>query len=114
MGLKPAPRASLTLSWLEGSLRARKEKGTGRNKLLTIILRPKGQKITGCWRKCHGEEIHNLCLSPNRIGTDKSRRTMARYEMHRNVWLGNLKRKRVQLKALDADEKIIIKHIIYE
>jgi hypothetical protein len=28
--------------------------------------------------------------------------------------LGNLKRKRVQLKALDADEKIIIKHIIYE
>jgi hypothetical protein len=61
--------------------------------VLTIILRPKREKITECWEKNNGEKIHNLCLSPNNIGMDRSRRMRVRYEMHRKVWLENLKRK---------------------
>jgi hypothetical protein len=97
MGLKPAPRAPIAPPWLEGRLGAENEKWTGRNELLTIILRPKREKIrvTGCWRKCHGEEIHNLCLSWNHTGMNKWKRTRARYEMHRKVFFfENLKRKR--------------------
>lgn len=90
MGLKPVHRTSLTPSWL-----AQKEKGTGRNKLIADEKRerPKRERITGYWRKCHGEEIHNLYLSPNNILMYRFRRTVARYEMRSKIWFENLKRK---------------------
>jgi hypothetical protein len=36
-------------------------------------------------------KIHNLCFTPNSIRMNKSKRE--RYEIHRKVWLENLKRK---------------------
>jgi hypothetical protein len=86
MGLKAAP-------WLVGRVRAPKERRTGRSILLNVILRPKMGQINGCWRNWRSEDIHNLCLSSNNTGMDKSRKTKTRYEMHRKNWLENLKRK---------------------
>jgi hypothetical protein len=38
------------------------------------IFGPKGDEVTGGWRKLHNEELHNLYSSPNMIRMIKSRR----------------------------------------
>jgi hypothetical protein len=44
------------------------------NKVLRRIFGPKGDEVTGEWRKLHSEELHNLYSSPNIIRQIKSRR----------------------------------------
>jgi hypothetical protein len=44
------------------------------NRLLTRIFGQKRDEITGCWRKLHKEELHNLHSSPDIIRKIRSRR----------------------------------------
>jgi hypothetical protein len=39
-----------------------------------LKLGPKGDQVTGVWRKLHNEELHNLYSSPTIIKMIKSRR----------------------------------------
>jgi hypothetical protein len=42
--------------------------------VLRKIFGPKGDEVTGRWRKLHNEELHNVHSSPNAIRMMKSRR----------------------------------------
>jgi hypothetical protein len=44
------------------------------NRVLRRIFGPKGDEMTGDWRKMHNEELHNLQSSPNIIIMIKSTR----------------------------------------
>jgi hypothetical protein len=44
------------------------------NRVLRRIFGPKGDEVTGGWRKLHNEELYNLYSSPTIIRTIKSRR----------------------------------------
>jgi hypothetical protein len=44
------------------------------NRVLRRIFGPKGDEVTGEWRKLHNEELHNLNSSPDIIRQVKSRR----------------------------------------
>jgi hypothetical protein len=44
------------------------------NKVLRGILGPKGDEVTGEWRKSRNEKLHNLFSSPNIIRQIESRR----------------------------------------
>jgi hypothetical protein len=44
------------------------------NRVLRRIFGPKGDGVTGGWRKLHNEELHNLYSSPSIIRIIKSRR----------------------------------------
>jgi hypothetical protein len=44
------------------------------NRVLTRIFGQKRDEITGCWRKQHNEELHNLHSSPDIIRKIRSRR----------------------------------------
>jgi hypothetical protein len=44
------------------------------NRVLRRIFGPKGDEMTGGWRKLHNEELHNLYPSPSIIRMIKSRR----------------------------------------
>jgi hypothetical protein len=37
------------------------------NRVLERILEPKGEEVTGNWRKLNNEELHNLYSSQNTI-----------------------------------------------
>jgi hypothetical protein len=37
------------------------------NRVLKRIFGPKGDEVTGVWRKLHNEELHNMNSSPNRV-----------------------------------------------
>jgi hypothetical protein len=43
---------------------------------LRRIFGPKGDKLTGKWRKPHNEELHDLYCSPNIVRVIKSIRMM--------------------------------------
>jgi hypothetical protein len=44
------------------------------NRVLRRIFGPKGDEVTGGWRKLHNEEVQNLYSSPSIIRMIKSRR----------------------------------------
>jgi hypothetical protein len=44
------------------------------NRVLRRIFGPKGDKVTGEWRKLHNEELRDLYSSPSIIRIKKSRR----------------------------------------
>jgi hypothetical protein len=44
------------------------------NRVLRRIFGPKGDEVTGEWRKLHNGELHNLYLTPDIIRQIKSRR----------------------------------------
>jgi hypothetical protein len=44
------------------------------NRVLRRIFGPKGDEVTGEWRKLHNEELHDLYYTPNIIRIMKTRR----------------------------------------
>jgi hypothetical protein len=61
------------------------------NRVLRRIFGPKGDGVTGGWRKLHNEELHNLYSSPSLIRIIKSRAMrraghVARVGEKRNVY----------------------------
>jgi hypothetical protein len=42
--------------------------------VLRRIFGPKRDEVTGCWRKLHNEELHNLYYSPSIIRMVKSKK----------------------------------------
>jgi hypothetical protein len=45
-----------------------------KNRVLNRIFGPKGDEVTGEWRKLHNEELHDLYSSPSIIKIMKWRR----------------------------------------
>jgi hypothetical protein len=61
------------------------------NRVLRRIYGPKGDEVTGEWRKLHSVQLHNLYPSPDMIRQIKSRRMrwaghVARMGEGRNVY----------------------------
>ena len=48
--------------------------GLFEKRLLGKIFGPKGEEVTGEWRRLHNEELFDLYYSPNIIRSTKSRR----------------------------------------
>ena len=44
------------------------------NRVLGRLFGPKGDEVTGKWRRLHTEELHHLSCSPNIIRVIRSRR----------------------------------------
>ena len=90
------------------------------NRVLRRIFGPKGDEVTGGWRKLRNQEFNDLYCSPNIVRVIKWRRMkwaghVARMGERRGVvytgfWWGNL-RERGQLEDRGLDGKIILRWI---
>jgi hypothetical protein len=88
------------------------------NRVLRRIFGPKGDEVTGEWRKPHNEELHDLYSSPNIVRVIKSRRMrwaghvarMWRREACIGFWWGNLS-ERDHLGEPGVDRSIILRWI---
>ena len=87
------------------------------NRVLRRIFGPKGEEVSGEWRKLLHKELSDLYFSPNIVRVIKSRMRwaghvarMKRLEVHTGFWWGNLK-ERNHLGDPGIDEKIILKWI---
>jgi hypothetical protein len=56
------------------TLREEHRLGVFENRVLRRIFGPKGDEVTGEWRKLHNEELHDLYSSPSIIRIIKARR----------------------------------------
>jgi hypothetical protein len=52
------------------------------NRVLRRIFGPKGDEVTGEWRKLHNEELHNLYSSPDIIRQVKANEVGGAYSTH--------------------------------
>jgi len=82
--------------------------------VLTRIVGPRRDEVTGDWRRLHNEEINDLYSSPNIVRVIKSRRMrwvghVARMGEERGVW-GN-RRERDHWGNLGVDGWIILRWI---
>jgi hypothetical protein len=88
------------------------------NRVLRRIFGPKGDEVTGKWRKLHNEELNDLYCSPYIVREIKSRRKrwaghvarMGRAGMYTGFWWRNL-RERDHLEDTGVDGKIILRWI---
>ena len=88
------------------------------NSVLTGILGPKRDMVTGEWRKLHNEELNDLHCSPNIFRAIESRRMrwvgrvarMWRGEAYTGFWWGNL-RERDHLGDPGVNRRIILRWI---
>jgi hypothetical protein len=88
------------------------------NRVLRRIFGPKGDEVTGEWRKLHNEVLNDLYSSPNVIQVVKLRRMswvghVACMGDRRGsgFWWGNL-RERDYLDGTDVDGRIILRWIL--
>jgi hypothetical protein len=86
------------------------------NKVLRRMFGPKGDEVTGVWRKLHNEEFHYLYSSPTIVQVIKSRRMkwaehiarLGREEAY--TWVGwGILRKRDHWKYPGIDWRIILR-----
>jgi hypothetical protein len=88
------------------------------NRVLSRIFGPRGDEVTGEWRKLHNERLHYLYSSPNIVRVIKSRRMrwarlvagMGRGEACTGFWSGNL-RARDCWGDPSVDGRIILRRI---
>jgi hypothetical protein len=73
------------------------------NRVLRRILRPKGDKVTGEWRKLHDEELHDLYCAGHAA-------RLGRGEGCAGFWWGNL-REKGQWGDPGVDWRIILRWI---
>jgi len=85
------------------------------SRVLRKIFGPKGDEVTGEWRRLHSKEVRYLYISPNIIPVIKGRRRwtehvarMGRGEVYTGFWRGDL-RERDHLKDLGTVRMIILK-----
>ena len=89
------------------------------NRVLRGIFGPKGEDVTGDWRRLHKEDLHDLCSSPYIIRVIKSGRLRLAGHVARRgekrisykLWWGNLK-KGNHMEHPGVDGRIILKWIL--
>jgi predicted RNA-binding protein YlqC (UPF0109 family) len=90
------------------------------NRVLRRIFGPKGDEVTGGWRKLHDEELHNLYSSPNimnfQVKEDEMGRVCSKNGEKRNAYkilvrksegkrpLGRSRRRGVDNMTIDITE----------
>jgi hypothetical protein len=89
------------------------------NRVLRGLLGPRGDEVTGEWRKLQNEEVNDLYCSPNIVRVISSRMRWAghvacigerRGQVYKGVWWGNL-RERDHLGDPGVDGRMILRWI---
>jgi hypothetical protein len=74
------------------------------NKVLSTVYEPKREESTGCSRKCHNEELHNLYSSPNIIREEDEMEESCRIHGKDEKCIRNFGQKRPLGGRLDRQE----------
>ena len=81
------------------------------NRVLRKVFGPKGDEVTGEWRKLHNEELNDLYSLPSIVRVVKSRRRRwGRTEVCTGCWWGSL-RETGHWGDQDVDRRIILRWI---